>query len=170
MDNVPVYVPACKLVGSTLTEREVVENGATVPAEGETDSQLPPEFVAALTAKVAAEALVLDITTDWLTTEVDPCVREKVREAGFAATVPPEFPVMLMVIGKGKGPNVWVMPSNVTVSLKPTLTVKKPACVGVPEIVLEAIVRPGGRLPSDTVKLKEKPISDGIWERNGSMS
>src|SRR6266567_1877646 len=117
MDNVPINVPACKLVGSTLTERELVENGATVPAEGETDSQLPPEFVAALTVKVAAAALVLEITTDWLATEVDPCVKEKVREAGFAATAPPEFPVMLIVIGKGNGPNVWVVPSTVMVSL-----------------------------------------------------
>ena len=123
MDNVPIYVPACKLVGSTLTERELVANGGTVPAVGETDSQLPPEFVAALTVKVSVAVLVLDITTDWLTTAVDPCVKEKVREAGFAVTAPPEFPVMLMSIGKGNGPNVWVIPSNVTVSLKSTLTV-----------------------------------------------
>src|ERR1700676_310992 len=108
MDNVPIYVPACKLVGSTLTERELVENGATVPAPGETDSQLPPEFVAALTVKVSAALPVLEITTDCVVTEVEPCVRENVSAPGLTATAGPEFPLMTMDTGKGYGPKLYV--------------------------------------------------------------
>jgi hypothetical protein len=72
-------------------------NGATVPVPGDTDNQLPPEFGVAETVKFSPELPLLAITIDCVTTEVEPCVNEKLRTPGFTDTAGPAFPVTLRV-------------------------------------------------------------------------
>jgi hypothetical protein len=45
--------------------------------------------------------------------EVEPCEKDKVSEPGLTATAGPEFPVTSTEAGKGNGPKLMVLPSNV---------------------------------------------------------
>jgi hypothetical protein len=56
----PVYVPLARPMVATLTDRGAV----VVPLPGVTASQLPPEFVDAVSVNTNAEALLLDTFSD----------------------------------------------------------------------------------------------------------
>ena len=97
IEIVPVLVPSANPLGFILTDREMLEYGATVPELGDTDNQFPPDSGIAVTVNVCAEFPLLVITMDCVTADVEPCVAEKLSALGLTPIAGPEFPVTVRV-------------------------------------------------------------------------
>jgi len=70
----------------TLTETELVaETAPRFPDPGETDSHSPPELVLGLTVKLWAGLALFEITSDCVSTVVEPLVMEKVKAPGLTS-------------------------------------------------------------------------------------
>ena len=101
IETVPVYVPAGKPFGLTVTTTELLVKGAADPPPDALSQPLTPEFVLALTVTVCACWPRLEISTDWDTGAVDPCAKGKLNAAGETESVGPLPPVTVIVRGNG---------------------------------------------------------------------
>ena len=105
--------------------------------------------------------------TDFVAAEVGPAVKEKFNAPGLTATSGPGFSITLRETGIVDCPwlGIPLVPKELTPSS--TLKVNIPASVGVPLMVLEPKVRPGGGVdPAASPKVNVYATLAGSGRRN----